>query len=113
MKRIMIICFAVMLAVAGVRAQVPQTMSYQGVLKDSGGVIVPDDDYSFEFIPGELFEPGSGSIIIALTGACWDMNNGSFCEGESWVYFDDFRIERMEPVPSEASSWGKIKAIYR
>jgi hypothetical protein len=70
-------------------------------------------EYSFEFIPGELFDSGSGSITIALTGACWDMENGSLCEGETWVYFDGFLIERMEPVPSEASSWGKVKALYR
>ena len=30
-------------------ADVPQTISYQGVLKDNTGTIVPDDDYDFTF----------------------------------------------------------------
>jgi len=41
--------FAVLLVGATVAAQVPQTTSYQGVLKDDTGAIVPDDDYVITF----------------------------------------------------------------
>jgi hypothetical protein len=70
-------------------------------------------DYSFEFIPGELFDPDSGSITIALTGACWDMDNGSLCEGETYNFFDDVMIVRTGAVPSEAVNWGGVKALFR
>ncbi len=50
MKRILLLCLLITaLAAAGVLARVPQTMSYQGVLKDDAGVIVPNDNYDLTF----------------------------------------------------------------
>jgi hypothetical protein len=50
MKSTITISLLVVLATVGIAsAQVPQTMSYQGVLKDDTGVIVPDGDYEFTF----------------------------------------------------------------
>lgn len=42
--------FILILAVTiSVMGQIPQTMSYQGVLTDNSGTLVPDGDYSMEF----------------------------------------------------------------
>jgi hypothetical protein len=50
MKIFIFICsLVVVMAVSGTLAQVPQTVSYQGVLKDDTGAIVPDGDYEFTF----------------------------------------------------------------
>jgi hypothetical protein len=70
-------------------------------------------EYSFEFTVSELFDPSVDRITIGLTGACWDMDNGRFCKGESYVYFVDFRIERTGAVPSKAANWGNVKALFR
>lgn len=50
MKNLFILMvLAASLIAAGAAAQVPQTTSYQGVLKDDTGAIVPDDDYVITF----------------------------------------------------------------
>ena len=48
-RRLLLSALVFMLAVEVSWAQVPGTMSYQGVLRDAGGAIVPDGDYSFTF----------------------------------------------------------------
>ncbi len=40
---------------------VPRTISYQGVLKDDAGVIVPDDDYDFTF---RIYDVSSGGTAL-------------------------------------------------
>lgn len=77
----MILYFAVMLAAVSIHAQVPRTMSYQGVLKDGSGVIVPDDDYTFEF---RIYTTSTGGLtpwtetqIIHLTGGLLNATLGA------------------------------------
>ncbi|UCF04902.1 MAG: hypothetical protein JSV33_13410 [bacterium] len=51
MKRLIfaMVLVAVLVVAGALPAQVPQTTSYQGVLKDDTGAIVPDDDYLITF----------------------------------------------------------------
>ena len=56
------ISLLVVIAAAGIASsEVPQTMSYQGVLKDDTGAIVPDDDYEFTF---RLYDVSSGGTAL-------------------------------------------------
>ncbi len=48
-------------ATTGAPAQVPQTLSYQGVLRDSGGPPVPDDDYLITF---KIYDIASGGTAL-------------------------------------------------
>lgn len=62
MKRIMVLGVVLVLVLAGfVSGDVPQTISYQGVLKDDAGVVVPDDDYDFTF--GIYDVPSGGTAL--------------------------------------------------
>ncbi|UCF04685.1 MAG: hypothetical protein JSV33_12270 [bacterium] len=50
MKRLQLLSFILVLALAHTAiTAVPQTISYQGVLKDDTGAIVPDGEYTFTF----------------------------------------------------------------
>jgi len=49
MKRALVVCAVLALLAPAAGADVPETMSYQSVLLDAGGVPVPDDDYSLTF----------------------------------------------------------------
>jgi hypothetical protein len=50
MRSLPVLCMIIALGVAvTTNAAVPRTLSYQGVLKDSGGNIVPDGDYTVTF----------------------------------------------------------------
>jgi hypothetical protein len=46
---IALVCAACLLAVAIGQAQIPKTVSYQGILTDAGGAVVPDGNYSLAF----------------------------------------------------------------
>lgn len=76
-------------------------------------------EYSFEFTPGELFDPGTDSISLVLFGPryCqYETPPGvsfSICDGETPNYYDDIILERFATVPNEAVNWGGVKALYR
>jgi hypothetical protein len=69
-------------------------------------------EYSFELVPGEVFDPGSDHITICLTGHALCDQTGATCPGETENYYDDFRIERMGAIPNESKSWGRVKALF-
>ncbi len=54
-----------MLATATALAAVPSTLSYQGLLKDAGGSIVPDDNYTLIF--AIYAAPGGGTALWTET----------------------------------------------
>ncbi|MBU8922718.1 MAG: tail fiber domain-containing protein [Bacteroidales bacterium] len=51
MKRLVMVVMILMMAssMADASSSVPRLISYQGVVRDSGGVVVPDDDYDITF----------------------------------------------------------------
>lgn len=64
MKRTLIlsVLFVVLLcSIQTVRGQIPQTLSYQGVLTDANGAIVPDGKYTLTF---KLFNAAEGGRAI-------------------------------------------------
>jgi hypothetical protein len=62
MRRITVLGTVLALALTGyAMGDVPQTISYQGVLKDDAGVIVPDDDYDFTF---RIYDVSSGGTAL-------------------------------------------------
>ena len=50
-------CFVILILVSAAQAQIPQTMSYQGILTDGSGVNVPDGNYNLTF---KLYDVASG-----------------------------------------------------
>ncbi len=61
MKKYMIFTVLAMTIVSGVFAQIPQTMSYQGVLTDTNGNAIPDGAHNFVF---RIYEQESGGSPI-------------------------------------------------
>ena len=62
MRRMIILSALMVLGITqAVQGQVPRTLSYQGVLKDSVGTIVPDDDYDFIF---RIYDVPSGGVAL-------------------------------------------------
>jgi len=69
MRRVFLfVVFVLFLAVQISWGQIPETISYQGVLTDAGGSIVPDDNYSLSF---DLYEVSSGGTSL------WTETHGS------------------------------------
>ncbi len=58
-----------------VRGQIPQTLSYQGVLTDANGVIVPDGKYTLTF---KLFDADEGGKAIWSENQKIFIQNGLF-----------------------------------
>jgi hypothetical protein len=59
-----------------VRAQIPQTMSYQGVLSDGAGAIVPDGNYNLTF---KLYDVATGTTAALWSeGQLVQVNKGVF-----------------------------------
>ncbi len=52
---------ALLIAVSRMNAQVPRTLSYQGVLTDSSGTVVPDGSYSLTF---RLYQTSTGGSSL-------------------------------------------------
>lgn len=62
MMRIIGLCALLILATVGsATATVPATMSYQGLLKDAGGLVIPDGDYNLTF---RLFNQADGGAPL-------------------------------------------------
>jgi len=62
MKRVALLCIAVALVLSQLAsAGVPETTSYQGVLRNDAGDLVPDGTYEFVF---ELYETESGGSVL-------------------------------------------------
>ena len=66
-RTIAIVLFAAMCIAAGVSAEVPQLLSYQGVLTDAGGVAMPNATYNITFRIYDV--PSGGSAIWTETDA--------------------------------------------
>jgi hypothetical protein len=77
MKPLFFLCLIVLLFIVQVGlAQIPQTISYQGVLTDTSGNPVSDDNYDFTF---NLYEVAtSGTAIWSETQSGVTVNNGIF-----------------------------------
>lgn len=65
MKRIAIVFVITMLFVAAAAAQVPRTISYQGVLRATDGSVAPEADYSITF--GIYDDPTGGTLLWSET----------------------------------------------
>ena len=62
MKHLFILCFVSCLLVSSfLYSQIPQTLSYQGVLKNAGGALVPNGDYPLTF---NLYPAASGGTTL-------------------------------------------------
>lgn len=62
MKHLFILCFVFCLLVSSfLYAQIPQTLSYQGVLKNAGGALVPNGDYPLTF---NLYPAANGGTTL-------------------------------------------------
>jgi hypothetical protein len=80
MRQLLVVCAIILVAQLGA-AQVPGTMSYQGVLLDGGGVPVPDGPYSLTF---RIYTSPIGGValwtetqIIAVEDGVFDAILGS------------------------------------
>ena len=62
--------------------QIPQTISYQGVLTDTDGTIVPDSDYSIAFTLYDALNGGTNlwteTQTVTVSGGLFNVILGSF-----------------------------------
>lgn len=65
----------VLVAVTSVRAQIPQTLSYQGILTDSAGVPRPDGSYAFTFA---LYDVATGGNSLWSETRTLEVTRGLF-----------------------------------
>ncbi len=69
-------CITLLILVSVAHAQIPQTMSYQGILTDGSGVNVPDGNYNLTF---KLYDVASGANpAIWSEGQLVQVNKGVF-----------------------------------
>ena len=61
MKKTILFCSLLLLVVSAVWAQIPQTISYQGLLKNADGTQVTDDTYTITF---KLYDVSSGDTPL-------------------------------------------------
>ncbi len=69
------VTLALVLCAVLAHADVPQTMSYQGVLRDSEGNVVPDDSYSIEF---NIYDIDVGGTSLWTETKSVDVRDGLF-----------------------------------
>lgn len=74
-RTVSIIAFALLLVACSAAAQIPRTMSYQGVLRDDFGDIVEDNDYSIEF---SIFDVESGGTELWTETQSVEVRDGIF-----------------------------------
>ncbi len=82
MRAMVVVSLLVLVLAMGVgTAAVPQTLSYQGVLNDSGGTVVPDGDYDLTFRLFDLETGGtplwSETQTVTVTDGVFDVILGS------------------------------------
>jgi hypothetical protein len=75
MKRIPWAFIILTLLCGGVRAQVPQTMSYQGVLTDASGVAAPNGSYNIFF---RIYDDATGGNLLWTEGLSVEVAKGTF-----------------------------------
>jgi hypothetical protein len=75
MRGIASAALVLMLCAVLAHAVVPRTVSYQGVLKDDEGVVVPDDTYSIEF---NIYDVQTGGTALWTETQSVDVSGGIF-----------------------------------
>ncbi len=75
MNRILLSILIVVVSALSVRAQIPQTMSYQGVLTDGAGTPVADNSYSLTF---RMYTTASGGSEIWIETQSVQVTGGIF-----------------------------------
>jgi hypothetical protein len=76
MRLSVIVVSLVLFAAASVHSQIPEVISYQGVLADSTGTVVPDGEYDFSF---NVFDaPASGTSLWSESHNSVTVENGVF-----------------------------------
>jgi hypothetical protein len=76
MKRVLILsAFSFVLGMQAVWGQIPQTISYQGVLTDASGEAVPDGSYNLSF---KLYDVASGGTALWSEAQPADVSKGVF-----------------------------------
>ena len=75
MKPVILLAVGLVLYSATSSAQIPRTMSYQGVLIDSTGAPKPDGPYSFTF---RLYEASTGGNAVSIQQQTLQVKRGLF-----------------------------------
>jgi hypothetical protein len=89
-----------------------------GTIVDNNIILEMTDDntwhnYRVEFRPCEMISITNGTIRIMVED--WNGAGCSTCPAgvPGDAYFDNFRLERLQPVPTRPASWGMIKSMYQ
>jgi len=75
MKPFLLLVLVLMLCGSFATAQIPRSMSYQGVLTDSVGVPKPDGSYAFTF---RLYDTSSGGNVVGTQTQTLQVSRGLF-----------------------------------
>ena len=68
-------CLLLLLFALQAPAEIPRTLSYQGVVKDAAGVILADGDYTFTF---RLYDAASGGDALWSEQQVCTVHDGVF-----------------------------------
>ena len=63
-RKFVLVTLFTLMAMGGVVAQVPRQISYQGILTDANGVIVPDGNHALALSLYDAARAGSGVGIV-------------------------------------------------
>ena len=80
--RAAVVCFALLLGVS--TAFAAETLSYQGLLKDPGGLVIPDGTYSLTF---RLYSQSSGGAPLWNETQSLPVRDGVFSIGAQGVVY--------------------------
>jgi trimeric autotransporter adhesin len=75
MKQVLLLVLVLVLCRTFATAQIPRSMSYQGVLTDSVGVPKPEGAYPFTF---RLYDASSGGNVVGIQGQTLQVTRGLF-----------------------------------
>ena len=100
---VLVLCTGLVLCAVLAHADVPRTMSYQGVLRDDDGNTVPDDSYSIEF---NIYDVEVGGTSLWTETQSVDVRDGLFnvILGSTTPLDIDFDVQYWLGITIEAES---------
>lgn len=75
MRLIAVVCLLLLVSTVA-SSDVPQTMSYQGVLRDGSGNVVPDGSYAVTF---KVYDADAGGTVLWMETQTLSVTGGIFC----------------------------------
>jgi hypothetical protein len=86
---------------------------------DEGNILIDlvDDgawhSYAITFNPYDHIEISDGAVHVTIEDWIGELTASCPRGVPGDAFFDNIILERSEPIAAEATTWGKVKALYR